>query len=146
MARKLPWSPDFASRWTLLPIRVVLGVGFLLHGLAKWHRGPAKFGLLLQQAGVPFPLHTAWLVTFLEVFGGAALIAGVLVTLVSVPLIISMVVAIYYGARALRIQFGEHDWPDSIRTRLRAARVRNQPSLYRGLAGVSVVRTNGLVC
>jgi putative oxidoreductase len=94
MTRKLRWSPDFSSRWSLLPIRVVLGIGFLLHGLAKWHRGPAKFGLLLQQARVPFPLHTAWMVTFLEVFGGAALVAGVLVSLVSVPLIISMVVAI----------------------------------------------------
>lgn len=94
MTRKLPWSPDFSSRWTLLPIRIVLGIGFLLHGLAKWQRGPAKFSLLLQQAGVPFPLHTAWMVTFLEIFGGAALVAGVLVSLVSVPLIISMIVAI----------------------------------------------------
>ncbi len=82
------------SRWTLLPIRLVIGIGFLAHGLAKWNRGPAKFGSLLQNAGVPFPLQTAWVVTGLEVFGGLALILGLLVTVVSIPLIVSMVVAI----------------------------------------------------
>lgn len=66
-----------------------------MHGFAKWSRGPAKFGLLLQQAGVPFPLPTAWAVTSLEVFGGVALIVGLLVTIVSVPLIVSMLVAIF---------------------------------------------------
>lgn len=85
---------NFASRWTLLPLRLVIGVGFLTHGLAKWNRGPAKFGALLQHTGVPFPLQTAWLVTALEVIGGIALIVGLLVTLVSIPLIVSMVVAI----------------------------------------------------
>jgi putative oxidoreductase len=83
-----------ASCWTLLPLRLVMGVGFLAHGLAKWNRGPAKFGLLLQHTGVPFPVQTAWLVTGLEVLGGAALIIGLLVTIVSIPLIVSMVVAI----------------------------------------------------
>jgi putative oxidoreductase len=84
----------FASRWTLLPLRLVIGIGFLAHGLAKWNRGPAKFGLLLQHTGVPFPLQTAWLVTGLEVFGGIALVLGLLVTIVTIPLIVSMVVAI----------------------------------------------------
>jgi len=71
-----------------------MGVGFLAHGLAKWNRGPAKFALLLQHTGVPFPLQTAWLVTGLEVFGGVALVLGLLVTIVSIPLMVSMVVAI----------------------------------------------------
>ncbi len=88
------WRMKFPSRWTMVPLRLVMGVGFLVHGLAKWNRGPAKFGLLLQQARVPFPFQTAWLVTSLEVLGGAALIAGFLVMLVSVPLLVSMLVAI----------------------------------------------------
>ena len=85
---------NFSSRWTLLPLRLVIGVGFLAHGLAKWNRGPAKFAVLLKHTGVPFPLLTAWLVTGLEVFGGVALILGLLVTIVSIPLLVSMVVAI----------------------------------------------------
>jgi putative oxidoreductase len=80
--------------WTLLPLRLLIGIGFLLHGLAKWNRGPAKFGMLLQFAGVPFPLQTAWMVTLLEVFGGAAILVGLFVTVVSIPLIASMLVAI----------------------------------------------------
>jgi len=101
MFRKILW-PAFACRWTLLPLRLAIGIGFLVHGLAKWSRGPEKFGLLLQQAGVPFPLHTAWMVTLLEVFGGFAMIIGLLVTLVSVPLVISMAVAIF----TVQIRYG----------------------------------------
>ena len=71
-----------------------MGTGFLAYGLAKWNRGPAKFAMLLEHTGVGFPLQTAWLVTGLEVFGGVALILGLLVTIVSIPLIVSMVVAI----------------------------------------------------
>lgn len=82
-------------RWALLPLRVVVGCGFIVHGLAKWNRGPANFGKLLRAIGVPAPVPTAWLVTLLEVFGGAAILAGVLVALVSVPLIVSMLVAMF---------------------------------------------------
>lgn len=84
-----------APRWALLPLRIVIGVGFLLHGLAKWHRGPEHFGLLLQQVGVPLPFHAAWMVTALETFGGAAVLLGLFVMPLSVPLIISMLVAIF---------------------------------------------------
>jgi putative oxidoreductase len=81
------------ERWALVPLRLVVGYGFLAHGLAKWSRGPAGFGRLLHQIGVPFPEATAWMVTLLEVFGGLAILAGVLVAVASVPLAISMVVA-----------------------------------------------------
>jgi putative oxidoreductase len=83
------------KRWALLALRVVVGGGFVVHGLAKWHRGPAKFGNLLHVLGVPAPVPTAWLVTLLEIFGGLAIVAGVLVALVSIPLIASMLVAMF---------------------------------------------------
>jgi putative oxidoreductase len=79
----------------LLPLRLIIGFGFLAHGWAKWSRGPANFGKLLQQIGAPLPIATAWMVTLLEVFGGLAMIAGVLVVVVSVPLIVSMFVAMF---------------------------------------------------
>lgn len=80
-------------RWALLPLRLVVGYGFVAHGVAKWSRGPAGFGALLHQIGVPFPAAAAWMVTLLEVFGGLAILAGVFVALASVPLIISLLVA-----------------------------------------------------
>jgi putative oxidoreductase len=76
--------------WVPVPIRIMLGLGFMVHGWAKWNRGPAAFAELLKQAHVPSPLATAWLVTLLEIFGGLALLMGAFVAVVSVPLIFSM--------------------------------------------------------
>jgi putative oxidoreductase len=100
-----PLSPSPRS-WALLPLRVIVGVGFLAHGMAKWHRGPDKFAKLLQLIGTPSPLVTAWLVTGLEVLGGLAIIIGAFVLLASIPLFISMVVAmltihVHYGFSAV---------------------------------------------
>jgi putative oxidoreductase len=74
---------------------MILGVGFMVHGWAKWNRGPAAFAELLKQARVPLPLANAWLVTMLEFFGGLALLIGVFVALVSIPLIFSMLGAMF---------------------------------------------------
>src|SRR5262245_4372548 len=90
------------SAWTLLPLRLVVGVGFLLHGWAKLSRGPAEFALLLEHLGVPLPVPTAWTVTCVELLGGVFLIVGLLVAIVSVPLIISMLVALF----TLHIHYG----------------------------------------
>lgn len=93
---------SLAAGWTLLPMRVVVGLGFLLHGLAKWNRGPAGFGRLLEYLGVPLPMATAWMVTSLEIAGGFLLIVGLFVRIVSIPLSVSMLVAmltihVHYG-------------------------------------------------
>jgi putative oxidoreductase len=101
------WRPgSLASGWALLPIRLVIGAGFLLHGLAKWNRGPAGFGRLLEYLGMPMPLATAWMVTSLEIAGGVLLIVGFLVTILSIPLAVSMLVAmftihVHYGFSAV---------------------------------------------
>jgi len=82
-------------RWIPIPIRIILGVGFMVHGWAKLSRGPAAFAELLKQAQVPLPLANAWLVTLLEIFGGLALLMGAFVAIVSVPLILSMLGAMF---------------------------------------------------
>ena len=86
---------DASRQWALLPLRLIVGIGFIAHGMAKWTRGPAKFGNLLHVVGVPFPAPTAWLVTLLEVFGGLAILVGAFVVIVSVPLVVSMLVAMF---------------------------------------------------
>lgn len=95
------------QRWAPVPIRIILGVGFMVHGWAKWSRGPAAFAELLRQAHVPLPLANAWLVTFLEIFGGLAVLIGAFVAVVSIPLILSMLgamftVNIHYGFSAVK--------------------------------------------
>ena len=82
-------------RWIPVPLRIVVGVGFMVHGWAKLSRGPAAFAELLKQAHVPLPLANAWLVTLLEIFGGLALLLGAFVAIVSVPLILSMLGAMF---------------------------------------------------
>src|SRR5262245_16731213 len=95
----IPWSwlrkLNVPSAWALLPLRIVVGAGYLLHGLAKMNRGPANFALLLEQIGAPYPLLTAWTVTCIEIVGGILVIIGLLVPLASVPLIVSMLVALF---------------------------------------------------
>jgi putative oxidoreductase len=90
------------QQWAPVPIRIILGVGFMAHGLAKWSRGPAMFAELLKQAHVPLPLANAWLVTLLEIFGGLALLIGAFVAIVGVPLIVSMLGAMF----TVHIKFG----------------------------------------
>lgn len=82
-------------RWALLPLRLIVGFGFLAHGVAKWSAGPRSFGKLLHLIGAPAPLQTAWLVMLVEIVGGLALVVGILVEIVSVPLIVSMLVAMF---------------------------------------------------
>jgi putative oxidoreductase len=89
-------------RWGLVPLRLVVGFGFLAHGWAKWSRGPAAFAKLLAQIGVPLPQVTAWAVTLTEILGGIALMLGALVAIVSLPLIVSMLVAMF----TVQLRFG----------------------------------------
>lgn len=80
-------------RFAVLPIRLVIGFGFMAHGWAKLGRGPAGFAHLLVWIGVPFATPTAWASTFLELLGGLAVFLGAFVELASVPLIVMMLVA-----------------------------------------------------
>src|ERR1700752_1328620 len=102
-----PRNESLWSQWTSLPLRLVLGYCFMVHGWAKWSRGRAAFAELLKQVGVPLPLANAWLVTLLEIFGGLALLMGAFVTIISFPLILSMLgamltVNIKYGFSAVK--------------------------------------------
>lgn len=93
MAKFLNDGPP--SRWAPLPIRLVLGYGFMIHGWAKLSRGPAGFARLLDWIGAPLPSTTAWAATLLELLGGMALFVGAFIEIVSVPLIIVMLVAMF---------------------------------------------------
>jgi putative oxidoreductase len=89
-----------------LPLRLIVGYGFFAHGLAKFNRGPEKFAKLLAVIGTPFPGMTAWVVTVVELLGGIAIIVGALVLVTSIPLLVSMVVAmltihVHYGFSAI---------------------------------------------
>ena len=83
------------SQWVPLSLRLVIGFGFMAHGWSKLSRGPSGFARLLAQIGAPLPEATAWVSTFLELLGGLAIFVGAFVEVVSVPLIIMMLVAMF---------------------------------------------------
>jgi putative oxidoreductase len=93
-----PFSPvggPSVGQAMLLVLRLVIGCGFFVHGYAKLSRGPEKFSAVLDFIGVPFPLLVAWLVTLVEMLGGIAMMVGVCVTLLSLPLIAIHLVAMF---------------------------------------------------
>lgn len=96
------WRIVPSPAWALLALRIVVGIGFIAHGAAKWSRGPEKFGHLLAFIGVPAPGASAWMVTLVEVFGGLALLAGAFVLVASIPLISTMLVALF----TLQLRYG----------------------------------------
>src|SRR5678815_3156911 len=84
-----------SHQWALLPLRLVVGYGFLAHGMAKWNRGPDKFAKLLAVVGTPAPTIAARVVIGVEWLGGLAIVLGALVLLATIPLVASMVVAMF---------------------------------------------------
>jgi putative oxidoreductase len=85
----------FWGQWVPLPLRLIIGFGFMVHGWAKLSRGPSGFAKLLTQIGAPFPEATAWVSTFMELLGGLAIFVGAFVEIVSLPLIVMMLVAMF---------------------------------------------------
>ena len=83
------------TRWAPLPLRMMLGAGFLYHGWPKVFSpaGHQGFVGMLGSLGVPAPEMTAWLVGSAEVVGGLALVAGAFVAVASAILIVDMLVA-----------------------------------------------------
>jgi putative oxidoreductase len=96
------------ARWAPIPLRLIVGYGFLAHGLAKWSRGPEVFANILNGIGVPAPHLMAWITVLTEVFGGIAIILGAFVALASIPLTIILLVAIFtvhlpYGFSSIKL-------------------------------------------
>jgi putative oxidoreductase len=81
--------------YAAVPLRLIVGGGILAHGLAKWHRGPEAFSAILHALGVPSPLLMAWITIVTELLSGIAILIGAFVTLVSIPSIILLTVAVF---------------------------------------------------
>ena len=84
--------PDLA-RWSILPMRLLVGYGFIEHGFAKLSRGPDAFAGILHQLGVPMPHLAASLTIGTELLGGLALLLGVFVVWASIPTALVLLVA-----------------------------------------------------
>lgn len=96
------------ARWTPIPLRLIVGYGFMQHGFAKLARGPEAFAAILHTIGVPAPHLMAWLTILTELLGGLAVLSGAFVTIVSVPMAAVLMVAMLtvhlpYGFSSIRL-------------------------------------------
>lgn len=85
------------QKWAPLPLRLMLGIGFLYHGWPKLFSAEERMGLvdMLQGMGMPSATLLAWLVGIVEVVGGLMLILGAFILIPAILLIIDMLVAMF---------------------------------------------------
>lgn len=96
------------ARWAPLLLRLIVGYGFAVHGIAKLSRGSGSFAGILQSLGVPAPHLVAWVTIFSELLGGIAIGTGAFVTISSLPLAVILLVAIFtvhlpYGFSSIKL-------------------------------------------
>ncbi len=110
--RDLPFdliSRSAIARWAPLPLRLIVGYGFMEHGFAKLSRGLDAFPAILQALGVPAPHLMGWLTIAVEIFGGLAVLLGAAVPLASIPMAAVLLVAMFtvhlpYGFSSIKLQ------------------------------------------
>ena len=83
------------QRWAPLPLRLIVGYGFIAHGWAKLARGPDGFAAVLHTLGVPAPHLLAWATTLVELIGGFAVLAGAYLPLAALPMAVVLLTALF---------------------------------------------------
>jgi len=81
---------------------LIVGFGFMQHGLAKLNRGPDAFAATLHGLSVPAPHLMAWLTILIEVSGGLAVLLGCLIPFFALPMTAVLLVAMF----RVHLQFG----------------------------------------
>ncbi len=97
------------ARWAPMPLRLIVGFGFMQHGFAKLARGPEAFPAILQALHVPAPHLMGWLTILVEIVGGLAVLLGAMVPLASIPmaavlLVAAITVHLPYGFSSIKLQ------------------------------------------
>jgi putative oxidoreductase len=97
------------SRFGALPLRAIVGIGFLQHGCAKLSKGPEVFASILYSLHVPLPHLAAYLTIGVELAGGAALLLGAFVSWASIPAIMVLLTAMFtvhlpYGFSSIKLK------------------------------------------
>ena len=96
-------------RWSVMPLRVIVGYGFMAHGYAKVMNGPDHFAASLHALGVPASRLMAWMTIGFELLGGLAILIGAWIPFVSVPLAVILFVAaitvhLPYGFSSIKLR------------------------------------------
>jgi putative oxidoreductase len=87
--------PSNWAAWYAIPLRLMVGFGFMQHGYAKLARGPESFTAALHALGMPEPALLAWATIVVEIICGFAVFVGAFIPLASIPMIVVLLVAIF---------------------------------------------------
>ena len=95
--------------WAVVPLRLIVGYGFIAHGYAKVINGPERFAASLHALGVPASHPMAWVTIVFEVLGGLAVLVGAWIPLASLPLCAILLVATFsvhlpYGFSSIKLR------------------------------------------
>src|SRR6476660_1175449 len=82
------------ASWYAIPLRLIVGFGFIQHGYAELTRGPEDFIGVLHAMGLPSPFLLGWLSIVIELVGGLMILVGALIPLATLPMMIVLFVAI----------------------------------------------------
>ena len=94
--RRFAFAPLPVPRgWFAIPLRLIVGYGFVEHGYAKLSRGPDDFIAILHAIGMPFAFLLGWATIVIEVIGGLLILLGAFVPLASLPMIVLLLVATF---------------------------------------------------
>jgi putative oxidoreductase len=107
-AHSLNQSRGALARWAPVSLRLIVGFGFMQHGIAKLTRGVDAFATVLHALSVPAPHFMAWATILIEVLGGLAVLLGAFVSIASVPMAAILLVAIFtvhlpYGFSSIKL-------------------------------------------
>jgi putative oxidoreductase len=96
------------ARWAAIPLRLIVGYGFMEHGYSKLARGADSFVQILQVLDVPAPEFLAWATILVELVGGFAVLLGALVAPASIPMAVVLLVAMFtvhlpYGFSSIKL-------------------------------------------
>jgi putative oxidoreductase len=101
--------PSLREAWYAIPLRLIVGYGFMEHGYAKLARGPEDFANILHALGMPAATLLSWATVLVELLGGLAVLVGAYIPLASVPMTFVLLVAIFtvhlpYGFSSIKLQ------------------------------------------
>ena len=81
--------------WHAVPLRLIVGLGFMEHGYAKLARGADGFIAILHAIGVPFAHALGWATIIVEILGGAMVLLGALLPVAALPMIAVLLFATF---------------------------------------------------
>lgn len=88
-------NDNFTRGFHALPLRLIVGYGFMEHGFAKLLRGPDSFAHILGAIGMPMPWMLSLATILVEILGGLAVLIGAFIPLAGIPMAFVLLVAIF---------------------------------------------------